>query len=116
MIGNEKMLEYWEYKKGEFVQSFKSAEPYTNEISRVVISGSNDKAAVFCAIGSQIKGVTKRGKDFFKLDTSHTERILHLHVLGANLWSAGTYTLNCYASSNNTITDKYFFVCDDKIN
>jgi len=39
-----------------------------------------------------------------------------LHVLGTNLWSAGTYTLNCYASKNNAIADKYFFVCDDKIN
>ena len=116
VIGNEKTLEYWEYKKGEFVQSFKSAQPFANEISRVVISGSNDKAAVFLAIGSQIKGVTKRGKDFFKLDTSHTEPIIHLHVLGTNLWSAGTFTLNCYASANNAITDKYFFVCDDKIN
>ena len=33
-----------------------------------------------------------------------------------NLWSAGVYTLNCYASSNNTIQDKYYFLCDDKIN
>ena len=39
-----------------------------------------------------------------------------MHVLGTNLWSAGTYTLNCYASANNSISDKYFFVCDDKIN
>ena len=116
MIGNLKTLEYWEYKKGEFVQSYKTSEPYLNEISRVVISGSHDKAAVFLAIGSQIKGVTKRGKDFFKLDTSHTEQIAHLHVLGTNLWSAGAYTLNCYASANNAIADKYFFVCDDKIN
>ena len=98
------------------MQSFKSADPYLNEISRVVVSGSQDKAAVFMSIGSSIKGVTKRGKDFFKLETSHTERILHLHVLGTNLWSAGDYTLNCYASSNNAIADKYFFVCDDKIN
>ena len=82
----------------------------------MVISGSQDKAAVFIAIGSQIKGVTKRGKDFFRLDTSHTEQISHLHVLGTNLWSAGAYTLNCYASQNNAIADKYFFVCDDKIN
>ena len=73
VIGNQATLEYWEYKKGEFVQSYKTAEPFSNEISRVVISGSQDKAAVFLAIGSQIKGVTKRGKDFFKLDTSHTE-------------------------------------------
>lgn len=39
-----------------------------------------------------------------------------MHVLGTNLWSAGDYTLNCYASANNAIADKYFFVCDDKIN
>ena len=49
-------------------------------------------------------------------DTSHTEQIAHLHVLGTNLWSAGTYTLNCYASKNNAIAEKYFFVSDDKIN
>ena len=73
VIGNQNTLEYWEYKKGEFAQTYKTPEPFTNEISRVVISGSQDKAAVFLAIGSQIKGVTKRGKDFFKLDTSHTE-------------------------------------------
>ena len=68
------------------------------------------------AIGSSIRGFTKKGKAFFKFDTSHTEKIEHLHVLGTNLWSAGTYTLNCYASKNNAIADKYFFVCDDKIN
>lgn len=73
IIGNLHSLQYWEYKKGEFVPSFESAEPYANEISRVVVSGAQDKAAVFLAIGSQIKGVTKRGKEFFKLDTSHTE-------------------------------------------
>lgn len=37
-------------------------------------------------------------------------------MLGTNLWSAGTYTLNCYASANGAIADKYYFVCDDKIN
>ena len=35
---------------------------------------------------------------------------------GTNLWSTGEYTLNCYTQSNQAIVDKYFFVCDDKIN
>ena len=109
-------MEYWEYKKGEFVQTYKSPEALTNEITCTEISGSQDKAAVFIATGSQIKGVTKRGKDFFRLETSHTEQIRYLHVLGTNLWSAGDYTLNCYASSNNKIADKYYYVSDDKIN
>ena len=73
VIGNLHSLQYWEYKKGEFVPSYESAEPFANEVSRVVVSGSQDKAAVFLATGSQIKGITKRGKEFFKLDTSHTE-------------------------------------------
>jgi hypothetical protein len=33
-----------------------------------------------------------------------------------NLWSAGEYILNCYESVNNKIVDKYFFICEDKIN
>ena len=115
-IGNSNSLEYWEYKKGELTQSYRSPEPFTHDISRVVISGSADKASIFIAMGSQIKGVTKRGKEFFKLDTSHTETITQLHVAGTNLWSAGAYTLTCYASADNAIVDKYFFVCDDKIN
>ena len=49
VIGNQNTLEYWEYKKGEFAQTYKTPEPFTNEISRVVISGSQDKAAVFLA-------------------------------------------------------------------
>ena len=60
--------------------------------------------------------MTKKGKEFFKLDTSHTETISQLHVEGMNLWSAGAYTLNCYASKNNSIADKYFFICEDVIN
>jgi hypothetical protein len=46
----------------------------------VIISGSEEKASVFLASGSQIKGFTKRGKEFFKLDSSHTDAIQHLFV------------------------------------
>ena len=98
------------------MQSSKSPEALPKEISRVVISGTADKSSVFFAVGVQIRGMTRKGKEFFKLDTSHTETIAQLHVQGMNLWSAGTYTLNCYASQNNTISDKYYFVCEDVIN
>lgn len=114
-IGDGKMLQYWEYKKGEVVQSFKS-EPFPLEISRIVLSGTGDKASIFLAAGQSIRGLTKRGKDFFKLDTSHTEVIQHLHVAGTNLWSAGPYTLVCYESRDNRIADKYFYTCEEQIN
>lgn len=61
--------------------------------------------------------MTKKGKEFFKLDTSHTEVIRSLHVQAQSLWSAGEYILNCYESKeNNKIVDKYFYICEDRIN
>ena len=44
------------------------------------------------------------------------ESIKSLHVQGTFLWSAGDYILNCYESVDGKITDKYYFICDDKIN
>ena len=81
VFGDSNTLQYWEYKKGEMVCSFKS-EPVQSEISRVVVSGTSEKASIFMSTGQTIRGVTKRGKDFFKLDTSHTEKISALHVQG----------------------------------
>ena len=74
VVGDSKTLQYWEYKKGELQNTFTS-EPFSYEVSRVVISGTADKASVFVASRSQIKGFTKRGKEFFKLDSSHTDAI-----------------------------------------
>jgi len=48
---------------------------------RVMISiASDEKFSIFYSIGQNIRGVTKKGKEFFKLDTSHTEAITSLHV------------------------------------
>ena len=92
------------------------SEQQPKEISRVVISGIPSKYSIFYAAGQSIRGVTKKGKEFFKLDTSHTEVIKSLHVQSQNLWSAGEYIMNCYESVNNKIIDKYFYICEDKIN
>ena len=48
---------------------------------RVMISiASEEKFSIFYSIGQNIRGVTKKGKEFFKFDTSHTEAITSLHV------------------------------------
>jgi hypothetical protein len=79
------------------VQAFKS-EPLPNEISRVIVSGEGEKASIFVSQGTQIRGVSRKGKEFFTIDTSHAEAISQLYVKGANLWSAGKSTLTCYSS------------------
>jgi Bardet-Biedl syndrome 7 protein len=70
---------------------------------------------VFLATGSQIRGFTKKGKEFFKLDSSHTDAIVHLHVQSQELWSTGKHTLNCYSSTEARIFDKYFYLAEDVI-
>ena len=86
-------------------------------MTRVVVSkASAEKFSIFYSVGQSIKGITKKGKEFFKLDTTHAEVIGSLHVQASNLWSAGEYILNCYESQNNAIIDKYYYICEDKIN
>jgi len=77
---------------------------------------SDDKFSIFFSVGQSIKGMTKKGKEFFKLDTQHAEQITSLHVKDQNLWSAGEYFLNCYSSAANKIINTYYYVCEDKIN
>lgn len=114
-VGTLHSLQYWECKKGEMILDTKS-DNVNKEISRVVVSGNAQKYSMFFAAGQSIRGVTKKGKEFFKLDTSHTEAIKSLHVHATNLWSAGDYILNCYESVESKIVDKYLYVCEDKIN
>jgi len=37
-------------------------------------------------------------------------------VQGQELWSTGKHTLNCYASAENRIVDKYYYIAEDVIN
>lgn len=82
----------------------------------MVSAAGEDKFSIFYSIGQSVKGVTKKGKEFFKLDTSHAEVISSLHVQAQNLWCAGEYILNCYQSAANQIKDRFYFICEDKIN
>lgn len=85
------------------------------EISNVYIAESKQKVNTFCASGHSIRGVNKKGKEFFKFDTNHTEDIQNLFVEGSNLWSAGDYILNSYKGSKTGIEDNFYYLSDDKI-
>lgn len=67
------------------------------------------------AQGSQIRGHTLKGKEFFKLETSHTNLIQFLQVAGNDLWSTSATTLNCYTSQSGKIVDKYYWVAPEPI-
>lgn len=107
-------LQMFEFKKGSLTQTWKT-EQMDREISHITISESNKKVNTFCSSGHSIRGINKKGKEFFKFDTNHTEDIQNLHVHGSNLWSAGDYILNSYKGSKNGIEDNFYYLSDDKI-
>ena len=107
-----KSLQYWEYNKE--LKKFFQSDPFSSEVSTVLISRA-EKPSLFIASGSTIRGFTVKGKEFFKLDTSHTDAISFVQVMGSDLWSTGTNTLNCYASQGGKIVDNYFYLSDEKI-
>ena len=68
------------------INSFKSenqTQTDSQSIMKVVISVADaDKFSIFYSVGQSIKGITKKGKEFFKLDAQSAEAISSLHVSG----------------------------------
>ena len=100
--------------KGALTQTWKT-EQMDKEISTVAISESNKKVNSFCASSHSIRGINKKGKEFFKFETNHTEDIQNLYVSGSNLWSSGDYILNSYKGTKSGIEDNFYYLSDDKI-
>ena len=78
---------------------------------------SPEKFSIFFAIGQSIRGISRKGKEFVRHDTSHAEDIRQLFVKSSHIWSAGEYALSCYESAGGlNIIDKYHYTCEDQIN
>lgn len=108
-------IQAYEYKKGNLTKIFQT-ERIDKEITRLIHTGGNGKYNLFAASGQTIRGVNKKGKEFFKFETNHTETINHLTVQGTELWSCGDFILNNYGSGKDGIQDKFYYICEDKIN
>ena len=71
--------------------------------------GQEDK--IFVASGTTVRGVNKKGKEFFKFSSNLTEPIRHVHVDHTNIWATGEYVSNHYVDC----VDSHFFASNDKI-
>lgn len=79
-------------------------------------SGGGGKYNIFASSGQTIRGINKKGKEFFRFDTNHTEVIKNLSVIGTELWSSGDFVLQNYQSTAEGIKDKFYYVSEDKMN
>jgi len=65
--------------------------PLQKDITRVEITGSNYNARdkIYISAGTFLRGYSRKGKEFFKLDTYLTEAIKSFGVEDNRLWTAG---------------------------
>ena len=67
---------------------------------------------VFASHGQSIAGVSKKGKEFFRMTSSLTETIKHIAVEDTRIWTGCEHIFNIYDSGK----DVAFFMCRDQIN
>ncbi|XP_015717394.1 Bardet-Biedl syndrome 7 protein [Coturnix japonica] len=99
-------------KKGEPVTVFKTLPG--PKIARLELGGAlnTPQEKVFVATGSDVRGFTKRGKQFLSFETNLTEDIKAMHISGADLFLCASYIYNHYCDCK----DKHYYLSRDKIN
>ncbi|XP_052005898.1 Bardet-Biedl syndrome 7 protein isoform X2 [Xyrauchen texanus] len=99
-------------KKGEAVPVFKSLPG--PKISRLELGGAfgTPQEKIFVCSGSEVRGYTKKGKQFLTFEANLTESINAMHVSGADLFVCASYIYNHYCDCK----DQDYYLSGDKIN
>uniref|UniRef100_A0A1A8GTM9 Bardet-Biedl syndrome 7 n=2 Tax=Nothobranchius korthausae TaxID=1143690 RepID=A0A1A8GTM9_9TELE len=99
-------------KKGEAVSVFKTLPG--PKIARMDLGGATGtpQEKIFVCSGSQVRGFTKKGKQFLTFEANLTENINAMHVSGADLFVCASYIYNHYCDCK----DQDYFLSGDKIN
>ncbi|XP_038625212.1 Bardet-Biedl syndrome 7 protein isoform X1 [Tachyglossus aculeatus] len=99
-------------KKGDVLPVFKTLPG--QKIARLELGGAlnTPQEKIFMAIGSEIRGFTKRGKQFLSFETNLTESIKAMHISGSDLFLCANYIYNHYCDCK----DQHYYLSGDKIN
>ncbi|XP_028815428.1 BBSome complex member BBS7 isoform X1 [Denticeps clupeoides] len=99
-------------KKGEAVPVFRTLPG--QRISRLELGGApgTPQEKIFVSSGSEVRGFTKKGKQFLSFEANLTENINAMHVSGADLFVCASYIYNHYCDCK----DQDYYLSGDKIN
>ncbi|XP_051895219.1 Bardet-Biedl syndrome 7 protein isoform X2 [Pristis pectinata] len=99
-------------KKGEAVPVFKTLPG--QKVSRLELGGAvgTPQEKIFISVGSEVRGFTKKGKQFLSFETNLMESIRALYVSGADLFLCASYIYNHYCDCK----DQDYYLSSDKIN
>ncbi|KAI1883698.1 hypothetical protein AGOR_G00234230 [Albula goreensis] len=99
-------------KKGEAVPVFKTLPG--QKITRLDLGGAlgTPQEKIFVAAGSEVRGYTKKGKQFLSFEANLAESIKAMYVSGADLFVCASYIYNHYCDCK----DQDYYLSGDKIN
>ncbi|XP_072112203.1 Bardet-Biedl syndrome 7 protein isoform X1 [Mobula birostris] len=99
-------------KKGEAVPVFKTLPG--QKVSRLELGGAvgTPQEKIFISAGSEVRGFTKKGKQFLSFESNLMESIQALYVSGADLFLCASYIYNHYCDCK----DQDYYLSSDKIN
>jgi len=99
-------------KKGEAVEEYTTSN-LDYPVSKVFIGGPVEKRdRVFYTSAQTIRGVNKKGKEFFKFNTDGTETLRGLCIEDTKIWTSGEYMYNFYVDTK----DAGYYMAPDRIN
>ena len=100
-------------RKGEDTRSsvFKTRLSSDPIASLTLGAGKGQEDKIFVASGATVRGVNKKGKEFFKFSTNLTERIEDVRVDGVDMWATGEYFSNQFSDC----ADAHFFASNERI-
>eukprot|EP01038_Epipyxis_sp_PR26KG_P007245 gene7245-9877_t len=102
----------YEFKKGEPQVVFQ-LKVFDGPVTCVALGGNTSKKdKIFVSHSQRIVGITKKGKDFFKLASSLTETISNISVEDTRIWTGCEFVYNLYDNGKDTA----YFICKDQIN
>ena len=79
-----------------------------------LVLGGKDQDKIFVACGQTIKGITKKGKEFFKFGANLTEDVRSMAVINkdAKIFTGGDFLFNEFVDCK----DSHYCLMPDKIN
>ncbi|XP_019647281.1 PREDICTED: Bardet-Biedl syndrome 7 protein homolog [Branchiostoma belcheri] len=99
-------------KKKETVPVFKTLP--SQAIKRLELGGPPGSVAdrIFVSSGTEVRGYSKKGKQFLGFNTNLAEPPQAMYVTGSDLFLTGTYVFNHF----HDLKDQNYFLAPDKIN
>lgn len=113
MIGDDSgTISCYEFRKGE-PQIVFQVKVFDGPVTCLALGGTAPKKdKIFASHSQRIVGLTKKGKEFFKLTSSLTETIQSISVEDTRIWTGCEYIYNLYDNGKDTA----YFISKDKIN